>query len=132
MQLEHLRPQINIENNDKQSDERYQINMIDDNEYDEKYHIGENKKDTLNTDIEVLKLQKMGLQKNIDYLEKEYDEKNHMDVSDDKESDERYQISKNDEEKVTEDIEVLKLEKLSSQKNIDNTEKNLVKEIGSI
>ena len=29
-QLEHLRPQINIENNDKQSDEIYQINMIDD------------------------------------------------------------------------------------------------------
>ena len=39
-----------------------------------------------------------------------------MDMSDDKESDERYQISKNDEEKVTEDIEVLKLRKLSSQK----------------
>ena len=53
-------------------------------------------------------------------------------MSDDKDSDERYQISKNDEEIVTEDIEVLKLEKLSSQKNIDNTEKNLVKEIGSI
>ena len=28
MQLENLRPQINIDNNDKQSDERYQINMI--------------------------------------------------------------------------------------------------------
>ena len=62
MQLENLRPQINIENNDKQFDERYQINMIDD-----------------------------------------------------KKSDERDQISKNDEEKVTEDIEVLKLRKLSSK-----------------
>ena len=57
MQLEILRPQINIENNDKQSDERHQINMIDDKEYDERDHIGENKKETLNTDIEVLKLQ---------------------------------------------------------------------------
>ena len=46
-----------------------------------------------------------------------------MDMSDDKESDERYQISRNDEEKVTEDIEVLKLGKLSSNKNIDNIEK---------
>ena len=44
-------------------------------------------------------------------------------MSDDKKSDEREQISKNDEEKVTEDIEVLKLGKLSSQKNIDNIEK---------
>ena len=32
-----------------------------------------------------------------------------MGMSDDKKSDEREQISKNDEEKVTEDIEVLKL-----------------------
>ena len=44
-------------------------------------------------------------------------------MSDDKEYDERYQISRNDEEKVTEDIEVLKLGKLSSNKNIDNIEK---------
>ena len=44
-------------------------------------------------------------------------------MSDDKESDERYQIGKNYEEKVTEDIELLKLRKLNSQKNIDNIEK---------
>ena len=37
-------------------------------------------------------------------------------MSDDKEYDEIDQISKNDEEKVTEDIEVLKLGKLISQK----------------
>ena len=43
-------------------------------------------------------------------------------MSDDKKSDERDEIIKNDEEKVTEDIEVLKLGKLSSQKNIDNIE----------
>ena len=53
-------------------------------------------------------------------------------MSDDRESDEIYQISKNDEEKVTEYIEVLKLRKLSSQKNIDNIEKNLMKEIRCI
>ena len=34
MQLENLRPHINIKNNYKQSDEGYQINMIDDKEYD--------------------------------------------------------------------------------------------------
>ena len=45
----------------------------------------------------------------MDYLEKESDEINQMDMSDDKESDERDQISKNDEEKVTEDIKTLKL-----------------------
>ena len=44
-------------------------------------------------------------------------------MSDDKKSDERYQISKNDEEKVTEDIVVLKLGKLIQQKNIYNIEK---------
>ena len=46
-----------------------------------------------------------------------------MDMSDEKESDERYQINKNEVKKVTEDIEVSKLGKLSSQKNIDNIEK---------
>ena len=44
-------------------------------------------------------------------------------MSYDKESDKRDQISKIDEEKVTKNIEVLKLGKLSLQKNIDNTEK---------
>ena len=44
-------------------------------------------------------------------------------MSDDKKSDVRDQISKNYEEKMTEYIEVLKLGKLSSRKNIDNIEK---------
>ena len=56
MQLENLRPQINKANNDKQSDERYQINMIYGKESDERDQIGKNKEETLNTDIEVLKL----------------------------------------------------------------------------
>ena len=53
--LENLRPQINIENDYKQSDERYQINMIYKKDSDERYQIGENKEEKLNTDIEVLK-----------------------------------------------------------------------------
>ena len=45
-------------------------------------------------------------QTNIKNIEKEYDERNWMDMSDDKDSDKRYQISTNYEEKVTNDIEV--------------------------
>ena len=44
-------------------------------------------------------------------------------MSDEKDSDERDQINKNDEERVTNDIEVLKLGKFGSQKNTDNVEK---------
>ena len=44
-------------------------------------------------------------------------------MSDDNESDERYHIDKNDEEIETNDIELLKLGKFDSQKNIDNVEK---------
>ena len=36
-------PQRNIENIDKQYDERCQINMIDDKKYDERRQVGENK-----------------------------------------------------------------------------------------
>ena len=82
MQLENLRPQRNIENNGKKSDEIYQINMIDDKESDERDKIGKNKEETQDTYIEVLKLRKLSLQKNIDYLEKESDERNRMDMSD--------------------------------------------------
>ena len=55
-----------------------------------------------------------------------------MYISYDKESDKRDQISKNDEETVTENIEILKLGKFISQKNIDNIEKYNMKEIGWI
>ena len=40
MQLENLRPQINMDNNEKQSVERYQLNMIDDKESNKRGHIG--------------------------------------------------------------------------------------------
>ena len=55
-----------------------------------------------------------------------------MDTRDDKDYDERYQVCKNDEEKVNEDIDVLRLGKFISQKNMDNIEKNLMKEMGWI
>ena len=67
-----------------------------------------------------------------DYLKKYHDEMNQMNMSDDNKSDKRYQMSKIEEEKVTEDIEVLKLGKLISQKNIDNINKKLMKENGWI
>ena len=123
IQLENLISQRNIENDGKQYDEIYQINTIDDKEYNEIDQIGKHKEETLNRDIENLILRKFSSQKEIDYLEKYYDEINQMDMSDDKEYVKRDQISKIYEEKVTEDIEVLKLVKLRSQKNIDNIEK---------
>ena len=74
MQLENFRPQRNMENIDKQSDERNQINMIDDREYDDIDKIGRNEDETLNTDTEVLKLGKFSSQKNIDNIDKQSDE----------------------------------------------------------
>ena len=59
MKLDHMITQRNLENNDKQSDEKYQKNMIYDKESAEGYHIGENKEESLNTDIEVSKLRKL-------------------------------------------------------------------------
>ena len=44
-------------------------------------------------------------------------------MSDDKDSDEIDQIGENDEDRLTGDVEVLKLVKSSSQKNIDNIKK---------
>ena len=65
----------------------------------------------------------MSSKKNDDNTEKEYDERNRMDMRDNKDSFERDQMDKNDEERVTTYLEVLKLGKLSSQKNTDNIEK---------
>ena len=48
----------------------------------------------MTTDIEVLKVQKLNLQKGKQYFEKESDEINQKDVSDEKEYDERDHISK--------------------------------------
>ena len=95
MLLENLRPQRNIENNVKKSDERYQINLIDEKEYNERYQISENKEERLNTDIVVLIVRKLSSQKKKGYLEKYSDEINQIDTNDDKESDKRDQTSKN-------------------------------------
>ena len=54
MKLEILRHQRNIENNDKQSDGKYQINMTDDKEYDERNQISKNDEEKMTEDIEVL------------------------------------------------------------------------------
>ena len=70
IQLESLRPQINTENNNRQSDEIYNTNMINERDSDEGDKIVENKEKILNTDIEVLKLRKLISLKNIDYIEK--------------------------------------------------------------
>ena len=58
-----MRPQINTENNYKQYDERYQINMIDDKESDEIDQTSKNDEETMTEDIEVLKLRKLTSQK---------------------------------------------------------------------
>ena len=108
MQLKHLRPEINIENNDKQSDERYQNNIIDDKESDERYQISKNDQKKMTEDIEILKLQKLTSEKR-NYLEKKSDKINIMDISDDKDSDKRDQISKNDEANVPGVVENQKL-----------------------
>ena len=63
MKLENLRPQINIENNDKQYNERYQINMNDDREPDERYQISEKFEANMIEGKEVLKMQKLTSQK---------------------------------------------------------------------
>ena len=65
----------------------------------------------------------MGSKRNDENIEKEYDERNSMYMSDNKGSDERYHIDKNDEERVTNYIELLKLGKLVLQKNTDNIER---------
>ena len=93
MQLENLRPIINIENNDKKTDERYQINLIDDKESDERDQISKFDEEKMIEYTEVLKLQTLSSQ-NQKYLGKESDKINLMDMSDNKESDEREQISK--------------------------------------
>ena len=51
----------------------------------------------MTNDIDVLKMRKVCSQKNIDNIKKESDERNRMDISDDKYSDERYQIDKTNE-----------------------------------
>ena len=115
--------QKNIDYIEKEYDEINNMDIIGYREFDARDQINKNDEEKVTEDIEVLKLGKFSLQKNIDNIEKEYDERDRMDMSDEKYSDEREQISKNYEERVTDDIEVLKLGKLSSKQNIDNIER---------
>ena len=59
----------------------------------------------------------------MDNIDKEYDEINRIDMIDGKESDKRDQIGESDEDRLTDDIEFLKQGNLSSQKNIDDIDK---------
>ena len=99
------------------------MDISDEKKPDEIDHISKNDEKTMTENIEVLELGKLSLQKNIDNIENYYDESNRINMSDDNISYERDHMSKNDEETMTDVIEVLKLGKLSSQKNIDNVEK---------
>ena len=71
-------------------------------------------------------------QRNIENTYKQTDERYQKQLSGEKESDERDQISKNDEEKIIEDIEIMKLQILSSQKNAYILRENLTKTIQRI
>ena len=113
---------IDIENITKQSYESNQIDISDDKDSDERDQIGENDEDRLTDHMEVLEQGKLSSQKNIDNIEKWYDESNRIDIIDDKDSNERYQIGENEKDISSNVIDVLELGKLSSQKNIENIE----------
>ena len=82
--------------------------MSDDKNSDERYHNSKNDEDRVTDDIEFFKLGNLSSNKNDDNIDKQSDERNRMDMCGDKNFDEKYQIDKNDEERVTNDIEVLK------------------------
>ena len=63
MQQENLRPQRNIEINDKRTDEIYQKNIIDDKESDERDQISKNDEEKIIEYIEIMKLQNLISQK---------------------------------------------------------------------
>ena len=90
----------NYDNIEKESDEMNRMDMSDDKDSDEIYQIDKNYEEILTNDIEVLKLGKLGSQKNIDSIKKEYDERNRMDIIDEKGYDERYQMIESKEDDV--------------------------------
>ena len=54
MQREKLRPQKNIEINDKRTDERFQKKWINDKAYDEEDQISKNDEEKIIEDIEII------------------------------------------------------------------------------
>ena len=97
--------------------------MTYDKESDEINQIGENDENRITVNIEVLKLVTLSPKKYIYNIEKGYDEINRINMIGDKESDGRDHIGENHEEILTDDIEVLKLVKLSYKRYIDNIDK---------
>ena len=89
MQLDILRPHRNIENNEKQYDEIYDWWHVIWWKRSDCWKQGRN----IEYRYRSLETAKNEFAENIDYLEKEYDERNQMDMSYYKDSDERDQIS---------------------------------------
>ena len=81
-----------IDNIDKWSDEINRIDMIYNQESDERDQVGENDKYILTDDIEFLKLWTLSSHKNIENIDKESNEINRIDFIDDREYYERDQI----------------------------------------
>ena len=82
--------------------------MIYAKESNEGIQICENDEDRLTEDIDVLKLGTLSSKRYIYNIEKESDLRNWIYMIDEKESDEIVQIGENDEDKLNDDIEVLK------------------------
>ena len=76
------------------------IDMSDHKESDERYQINKNDEVNVSDVIEDLNMGKLSSHENLENVEKEYDKRNRMDISDDKESAEIYERSKNYEETV--------------------------------
>ena len=68
------------------------MDMSDDTDSNEIDQIDENYQERVTDDTKVLKLEKLGLQKYIDNIQKGFDKSNQIDIIHDGESDERDQI----------------------------------------
>ena len=84
IQLGKLTSQRDIENIYKEPDERNRIDMIDYKESGEIKNIGENDRDRSTDDIEVLKLVTLSSKRDIYNIETEFDERNQINMIDDK------------------------------------------------
>ena len=71
----------------------------------------------------------MGSQRKIENIDRQSDERNQINMIDEKVSDERNQINENEKVISSDDIEVLKMVTLCSKRDIYNIEKNMMKEI---
>ena len=70
LKLVKLSSQKNVDNIEKESDERNRVDMSDDKDSDERYQISKNDEKRVTGDIEVLKLGKNISKKNDDNIEK--------------------------------------------------------------